>query len=423
MSYLHPFLAQLPLTTLGNPVSYLLLLVLCLPAIWYYCYAIYATLSFFSQAVETKPDFHPPVSILKPICGLDNDTYENFASFCRQDYPTYQLIFGVRDEQDPCISVVQQLIQDFPEIDIQLVISAQAIGSNLKVSNLANAVAVAKYETLVLADSDVRVDPNYLRQLVQPLSDPAVGVVTCLYRPITRGWVANFEAVGISTEYLAGVLVANQLEGMKFALGPTIAIRQTVLDAIGGFGAIADYLADDFQLGYLPAQAGYKVVLSHYVIDHVITTETLADLVRRQVRWACCTRVSRPWGYLGLFFSYGTATSLLFLLLTQGSLLGWVGFGLTWSSRLLMAWVVGVSSLQDPVVKRFFGIVPLRDLLTFAIWCYSYGGNHLRWRDRLLLLTREGKLVPVVESSKSRSFDVLSKALSGFPFRSLFRKT
>ncbi len=266
MKYLHQLLIQIPLDyfTLIGTGLYLVLLILCLSAICYYCYAIYAAIEFFSHPTQVDPDFHPPITILKPICGLDIDTYENFASFCQQDYPDYQIIFGVRDERDLCVEVVKKIIDDFPEIDISLVVSDRTIGTNLKVSNLANAEAEAKYSLLLLADSDVRVGSDYLRRVIQPMRDPLVGVVTCLYRPVVRGWVAILEAVGISTEYHASILVARSLEGMKFALGPTIVIRKTALVAVGGFLAIADYLADDFQLGYLPAQAGYKVVLSDY---------------------------------------------------------------------------------------------------------------------------------------------------------------
>jgi ceramide glucosyltransferase len=376
-----------------------LLGILCLSAIWYNCYAIYAAIKFFSLTPQIDTDFHPPIAVLKPICGLDIETYENFASFCKQDYPEYQIIFSVRDERDPCVEVVKTIINDFPEVDICLVICDRTIGTNLKVSNLANAQAKAKYSLLLLADSDVRVQPNYLKRVIQPMKDPSVGVVTCLYRPQVRGWIAIFEAVGISTEYLAGVLVARFLEGMKFALGPTIAIRTTTLEKIGGFQAIADYLADDFQLGYLSDRAGYKVVLSDYIIDHTIATENLTDLVHRQTRWNCCTRVSRPWGYLGLIFTYGTAISLLLLIATYESIFSWIIWGIVLMTRLIMAWEIGVKSLKDPVAKKFLLLVPLRDLLSFGLWCYGFIGNTFEWRGRRLKLTRGGKLIPLAVDS------------------------
>ncbi|WP_306296889.1 bacteriohopanetetrol glucosamine biosynthesis glycosyltransferase HpnI [Nostoc sp. TCL26-01] len=371
---------------------YFLLLMLCIFAIGYYSYGIYAAREFFSQKTQINADFHPPVSILKPICGLDIDTYENFASFCQQDYPEYQIIFGVRDENDPCVDVVKRIIAEFPNVDISLVISDRTIGTNLKVSNLANAQAQAKHSLLLLADSDIRVGTDYLRHIIQPMQEPSVGVVTCLYRPLVRGWVAILEAVGISTEYHVGVLVARKLEGMYFALGPTIAIRQTILAEIGGFAAIADYLADDFQLGYLPTQIGYNVVLSDYVIDHAIATASFADLIQRQTRWNCCTRVSRPWGYLGLIFTHGTAISLLFLLVTAGASVGWLMLFLTWTTRLILAWVVGVWGLKDQVARKFLWLVPVRDLVSFALWCYGFMGNTLEWRGRRLRLIKGGKL-------------------------------
>lgn len=380
-------------------LAYFLLLILCLSAIWYYCYAIYAAIEFFSQPTKLDPDFHPPVTILKPICGLDIDTYENFASFCRQDYPEYQIIFGVQDECDPSVTVVKKIIDDFPEIDIHLVISDRTIGTNLKVSNLANAEALARYSILILADSDIRVSPDYLRRVIQPMSDPAVGVVTCLYRQLTQGWVGIIEAVGISTAYHAGILVARSLEGMTFALGPTIAIQRTTLEAIGGFAAIADYLADDFQLGYLPTKVGYKVVLSDYVVEHVMATESLIDFMHRRLRWDCCTRVSRPWGYLSLIITYGTVTSLLFLIATGGSILGWTVMGTTWSARLIMAWVVAVMNVKDSAARKFLWLLPLSDLLSFAFWCYSFVGNTLKWRGRRLKLTKGGKLVAIADDS------------------------
>lgn len=397
-------LLALSFSTVVEAFPSILFLVLCLPAVVYHIYAIYTSLAFFSNPTKANADFNPPVTILKPICGLDIDTYDNFASFARQNYPTYQIIFSVRDRKDPVIKVVKQIIQDYPKVDIQLVVNDRTLGSNLKVGNLSNAQTLAKYDIFLLADSDVRVGPNYLRRVIQPLHKPEVGVVTCLYRPVTRGWVANVEALGISTHYLACVMVANQLGSVQFALGPTIAIRRTLLEKIGGFAAISEYLADDFQLGYLSAQASYKVVLSDYVIDHLISTISLTDLFHRQVRWACCTRVSRFWGYVGLIFSHGIVTSLLFLFLTGGSFFGWFGFGLTWITRLSMAWIVGAIGLRDSSVKKFLWLVPLSDLINFLIWLYSFSSNRIEWRGQKMLLTRGGKLVPLeVEAAAAYS--------------------
>ncbi|BAZ24051.1 putative glycosyl transferase, group 2 family protein [Kalymmatonema gypsitolerans NIES-4073] len=374
-----------------------LLLIFCLSAVLFYCYGIYAAIASFNHADPIDINFHPPVTILKPICGLDGEAYENLATFCQQQYPNYQIIFSVRDPLDSGIAVVKQIIQDFPQLDIELVVSDRTIGTNPKVSNLANAVTKAKYEILVIADSDIRVGTNYLQRVIQPLQDSSVGVVTCLYRSIAKGWVSTLEAIGIATDFHAGVLVSNQIEGIKFAFGSTIAIRKQVLNTIGGFGAIADYLADDFQLGYLPVKAGYKVVLSGYIVEHVLDKSTITNSIQRQIRWARCIRVSRPWGYLGLIFTYGTVTSLVLLMATGGSIPGCAGLLITWVMRLVMGWVVGVKYLQDPCVQKYFWIVPLRDFVTFVIWCCGLFGSTIEWRGRQLRLTKDGKLVEITD--------------------------
>lgn len=402
MTHLHRFLIKdLPLNAALMTEHYFLLLLLCLSAIAYYGYTIYAAIEFFCQTTKTDADFHPAITILKPMCGLDRNTYENLASFCRQDYPKYQIIFGVRDSLDPSVVVVKQIINDFPDLDIQLVVSDRTIGMNFKVSNLANAEALAKYSVLLIADSDIRVKPDYLRRVIQPMRDPTVGVVTCLYTSLTRGWIATFEAIGISTEFHAGNLVSRSLLGMNFALGSTIVIQRAALEAIGGWTAIADYLGDDFQLGNLPAQAGYKVELSDYLVEHVLPISTLTDSIQRQIRSYRGTRVYRRWGYLGLIFTYGTVTSLLFLVASEGSMLGWAVAGITWLTRLAMAWIVGVRCLHDPVAQKFLWLVPVRDLISFALWCYSFVGNTIQWRGRRLRLTKSGLLTPLtVRTSK-----------------------
>ena len=383
-----------PLTTAID----FLLLILCLSAIWFYSYASYVGIVFFRRLLPPLDQkFHPPIAILKPICGIDSDAYENLASFCQQDYPQYQLIFAVLEREDPGIEIVQKVIHDFPDLDIQLIIgeATTTIGANRKVSNLVNAFTKAKYDILVIADSDIRVGIDYLQRVIQPLKAENVGIVTCLYRSLAQGLVATLEALGTATEFQAGVLVSRQLEGVKFALGQTIVIRKNVLEAIGGFTAISDYLADDFQLGYLSAQAGYQVVLSDFVVEHVLATTTLVDSFKRLIRWARGVRVSRPWGYLGLIFTHGTATSLLFLIATGGSTLGWVVLATTWTIRLIMAWIIGVNILNDPQAKKIIWLVPLRDIISFAIWLYSFMGNTIEWRGRRLKLTKSGKLVQI----------------------------
>jgi ceramide glucosyltransferase len=399
--------ASLSLLTLVSGLLFLLVLA----AICYYCFAIYAAIDFFRHPSKPNSDFHPPVSVLKPICGLDGSAYETLASFCRQDYPTYQIIFGIQSAHDPSVVVVRQLIRDFPDIDIRYVISDQTIGVNPKVSNLANAISKAKYDILVLADSDIRVEPDYLRQVVHPFRHTSVGVVTCMYRSLPETWLSAFEALSISTEFMPSVLVAREVEGVSFALGATIAIRRTTLEAIGGFAAIANYLEDDFQLGKKPAQLGYQVVLSDYVVDHVMSTKTISAFIHHQLRWARGTRYARPWGYLGLIFTYGTVASLLFWLTTGGTALGWGMLGITLTLRLTMAWVVAIQKFQDPVAKQLLWLVPLRDIVAFLFWCSSYFGNTIEWRGREFEISNGGYLVELTPLHASNS--IISMASSG----------
>lgn len=372
---------------------------LCLSAIIYYCYGIYAAIAFLRQPQTINPEFHPPITILKPLCGLDSDAQKNLVSFCQQDYPNFQIIFGVRDRQDPIIEVVEEVIQKFPNVDIDLVVSDRVIGANLKVSNLANTFTQAKHEILLIADSDIRVNADYLQTVVQPLQDKGVGVVTCLYRSLAQGWGATLEAISTATDFHAGVLVSNQLAPLRFAFGSTIVIRKSVLEEIGGFAAIADYLADDFQLGYLPAKAGHKVVLSDYVVEHVLGNSTVANSLQRQIRWARGMKICRTWGYLGLILTYGTVSSLLFVSITQGSALGWINLAIVWTMRLVMGWLVGAIVLDDVVSKKYLWLIPLWDLLHFVIWCFGLVGGTIKWRGQQLRLTKEGKLSPLEQDS------------------------
>jgi ceramide glucosyltransferase len=365
----------------------------CLAAMGFYAVAIYSVITFFRSNRPINPDFYPSVTILKPLYGFDSETRTNLLSFCYQDYPSYQIVFSVREASDPVIAVVRQIIEELPGLDLELVICDRLIGNNLKVSNLANAFKAAKYELIILADSDIRVGEDYLRRLVQPFQQETVGVVTCLYNAHALGKWAIFESLGISSQFQPNIFVARLVEGVHFAFGSTIAIRRSVLEAIGGFSAIADDLADDYQLGHLPTLLGYETVLSEYVVEHQMTATTLSEFWQRQARWMRCIRVERFWSYLGLIFTQGTPLSLLFLILTGGSAWGWVTLALTWGLRLIMAWIVAVQYLQDKLVRRYFWLLPLRDLVYFAIWCYSIRNNHIEWRGQSFQLTTDGKLI------------------------------
>jgi ceramide glucosyltransferase len=374
------------------PDSLPLILILCLSAVLFYTYGVYTAIIFLRDSPPINPEFHPPVTILKPLCGIDQGTYTNLASFCQQNYPQYQIIFSVRSSTDPSIEVIEKLIQQFPEIDINLLVKDQIIGANLKISNLANAVTIAKYDILVIADSDIRVGSEYLKTVIQPLQDQKVGVVTCLYRSTAQGIATILEAICTATDFQVGILVSKQLEGIKFALGSTIVIRKTTLTKIGGFAAVADYLADDYQLGYLPTQIGEKVVLSNYIVEHGLGHSSLLDSINRQIRWARCIRVSRPWGYGGLIFTFGTISSLLLLITNSGSIFSWLVFSITFLMRLIMAWLIGVKLLNDSVTKKYFWLIPIADIVRFIIWCCGFFGNTIKWRGTKFKLVKDGKL-------------------------------
>jgi ceramide glucosyltransferase len=369
------------------------LLCSCLVAFCFYLYAAYISLFWFNQSGPSNLDYHPPISILKPLCGLDTGAYAKLASFCQQQYPTYQIIFGVRESNDPAIAVVKQIISDFPKVDIRLVIDDHVIGNNLKVSNLANIAPFVRHEFLLISDSDIKVGPTYLQRIVQPMQDERIGLVTCLYRSQVTSPIAAFEALSISTDFHASVLVARQLGWMKFAMGSSILIRRSVLKAMGGFEAIADHLADDFMLGNLTAKLGFKVTLSDYAVDHTLETATFIDLVEHQTRWNRCTRASNFSGYLGLFFSHGVALSLAVLALSQAAPWAWGVLGLVLTARLFMAWAVGVRCLKDPVATQLLWLVPIRDLLSFGLWVYGLIGDRIVWRGQEFRLLWGGKLL------------------------------
>jgi len=383
-------------------VTYLLLL-LSVSGLAHYCLAVYAGVRFFRGATDpphaSEGSAHnvphavlPPVSILKPISGADEETYENLASFCRQTYPRFEIIFGVQKEDDSSIPIIERLARDFPGANIRYAVCRSAIGTNHKVSNLATAYERAKYDLLVLSDSDVHVRADYLTDIAQPFAGAKIGVVTCLYRSRAKGMIATFEALGVATESCPIDLLSRQLEGMRFAMGPTIAIRRPVLESIGGFTTIADYLHDDYLLGNMLFRAGHEIVLSHHIVDHVMGSETWIDLVHRQTRWARGTRSVRPLGYLGLVFTYGTIWSFLFLLTSGGSALGWLVLGAVWAARYSMAWLIGVHYLGDEIARKWLPIVPLRDLMGFTFWVYGFAGDTIVWRGRCMQLLRGGKL-------------------------------
>jgi ceramide glucosyltransferase len=375
------------------------LLVLAVVPFAYYAVAIFAAGRFFrgksSAAVGAAPDFAPPVSILKPIYGLDREAYENFASFCRQDYREFEILFCVSDESDPACVVIEQIIRDFPGRAVRLLIGSEPLGASDKVNKLCRMVREARHDTLIVSDSDVRVGSGFLRAIVAPFADPKVGGVTCLYRGVTDGsFAADLEALGNSADFAPGVLIANLSGGLSFMLGAVMATTKDRLAEIGGFEALADYFCDDYELGNRIAARGHRVELSRFPVDIVYPHETVGDAFRHQVRWNLSVRYSRPWGHFGLIFTQGLFWAVVGMLLAHS----WLGvFGFTAGYALFryeVALSVGARGMADNLVKRRLWMLPLRDAFAFVVWLASFFPQRIHWRDRQFYV-RDRRLVAV----------------------------
>ena len=338
----------------------------------------------------------PPVSIIKPLKGIDPDVYESFRSLCLQDYPEYEIIFGVSDAQDPAVASVQRLQHEFPNRQIKLVVCPKILGANVKVSNLVQMLPLARHEILIVSDSDIRVEGDYLQRVVVPLAEENVGMVTCLYRGVAAPTVGSrLESLGIATDFCAGVLAARQLEGeIRFGLGSTLTFRRADLERIGGFEAILDYLADDYELGKRIADLGLKVALSDAVVETHLPAYDLRGFVSHQLRWARGVRDSRPGGYFGLVSTYGVFWSCLMLIFSRGAAWAWVLFGIALLLRLAVALVVGRLVLNDRRLLRDLWLLPLRDFIAVGVWIASFAGHTVNWRgDRFTL--KDGRLIRV----------------------------
>jgi ceramide glucosyltransferase len=326
----------------------------------------------------------PPVSVLKPVHGLEARLKENIESFFRQDYPDYEILFAADTADDAALDVVREVSARYAHIRSRVLVTGTPWPNPVVYSFHCMAEAAA-HEILVTTDSDVEVSPRYLREIVPPLLDPQVGMVTCVYRgKNAAGFFSGLTAIGMSVEMTAGVLVANLLEGMKFGLGPTTVVRKDSLASIGGYTALQDYIAYDFAIGNLIEKAGYRVVLSGHIIDHVVNQKSFRHMWQNQLRWAQTTRYSRPKGHFGSGLVFAMPYGLLGFV-SAGWLGHWEIAGALLSAavlnRLIEAWLVGWTVVRDPRVRRAPWLYPLRDLLGFAVWFASYLRLRYVWRD------------------------------------------
>jgi len=369
------------------------LLILALAPFAYYLAAILAALRFYRNS-PNNPKSSPPISILKPIRGLDRETYENYASFCRQDYPDFEILFCVTDDTDPAIPVIEEIIRDFPQRSIRLLVGSEVLGVSDKVNKLCHMVREARHKIVLVSDSDVRVEPGFLRAVVAPFADPRVGGVTCLYKGLTEGSLASqMEALGNSADFAPGVLVAWLLGDLDFMLGAVMVTTKAQLAAIGGFESLVDHLSDDYELGNRIAANGFRIELSREPVSIVYPRQSLSDAFRHQLRWNLTIRCSRPGGHRGLLFTQGLPWALLAAAIAPGAAVAAIYLFAYLILRAGMAWLVGVTGMQDSLLRRNLWLLPLRDAFAFVVWLLSFFPQRIHWRGQEFYI-RDKRLVP-----------------------------
>ncbi|HXW55564.1 MAG TPA: bacteriohopanetetrol glucosamine biosynthesis glycosyltransferase HpnI [Candidatus Cybelea sp.] len=370
-----------------------LLLLLALGPLVYFVFAMIIGRSFFAAAERPAADCLPSLSILRPIHGLDREMYQNYASFCSQEYPDFEMLFCVSDETDPAIPAIRKVIEDFPERSIRLLIGSEPLGVSDKVNKLCRMAKEARHELLIVADSDVRLEPGFLRSIAAPFADPTLGGTTCLYRGITDGSLAaDLEALGNSTDFAPGVLAARRLAGIDFMLGALMATTKTRLAEIGGFESLVEFFSDDYELGNRIAKHGHRIELSRSAVSIVYPRETVGQAFRHQTRWHLSIRHSRPGAHFGLIFTQGLAWTILAAAISPFLWMKLAYVAAYLVLRTALAWTVGVSGMHDELVRRKIWMLPLRDLLAFSAWMTSFFGQRIDWRGEQFYV-RDRRLV------------------------------
>ena len=386
----------------------IILLALAAAPLAYYAIAIFSVWRFFRSARRGSPsrsDFTPAVSNLKPIRGADPDAYANFASFCCQDYPDYELVFCVSDRDDPALPVIEELRRAFPERSIRVLFGSGRDAANDKVAKLDRLVAEAAHPVLVISDSDVRVRPDYLRTVVTALADPKVGAVTCFYVTAQEKTFADrLHSTGMLSDFYAGIIVAWQLDGVKFTLGQTIVVTRRSIASFGGYPIIETRPADDLLVGRLIAEQGYEVKLLPHTVEAVADFESLGDLLYKRVRWMTVMRGMRPWGHLGLIFTWGLPWALLAVAIHPTVPVAIAYLGSYLLLRVAMTWLIGVRGLKESGIWKKMPLIPLWDATAFLIWLASFGRKTIRWKG-IDYHIREGMLVPVIPGTAQNASD------------------
>lgn len=366
----------------------LALLALAAGAIVFTLLSIEAGRRYLTVPPPALPEHLPPISILKPLAGLDEGLEENLRSFFEQDYPQFEILMAVSTEDDPALAVARRLAAAYSHVATQIIVTGDPPYPNRKVCSIDRMVKAASYDLLVMSDSDIRVTSGMLRVIAAEFQDPQLALTTCPYRAVPgKGIWSRLEAVMMNTEFLSGILVARMLEGMRFAVGPTTVARKQMIEAIGGFESLRDYLAEDFVLGQRAAEMGFGVGLSSYVVEHRIGSSSFRVNVNHRLRWVRSTRRSRPAGYVGQLFTYPVPVALL---LVCWSAAWWPLFGAVLVLRMIAAWTVAIRILGDPLVRHDWWLVPVQDVLSFLFWIAGFFGNTITWRDKVFYLERDG---------------------------------
>lgn len=378
-------------------ISTIIAVALALCGTGFYLLCLLSVRSFRRRSRMPRPEFTPPVSILKPLRGVDPQMYESFRSHCVQDYPEYEIIFGVNDADDPAAEAVEELMREFPSCKIRLVICPEVLGTNRKTSNLVQMLRYAQHDHIIINDSDIYVTPDYLQRVMAPFVNAEVGMVTCPYRGIAADTLGSkLESLGISTDFFAGVLSAWKIEkGLHFALGSTLAMSRAALESIGGLEPLVDYLADDFELGNRIAHAGFEVVLVDLVVETHLPAYSFRGFFEHQMRWARSTRDSRRRGYIGILLTFGLPWAIIALLLSHGAWWSWTLVGAAAFLRAAVALQVA-RVVHDPTVRRLLWLIPLRDLIAFWVWFASFTGHQVHWRGEVFIL-EDGRISPAYD--------------------------
>jgi ceramide glucosyltransferase len=392
--------------------EYVALAVAAIPFI-YYMLVLFCTAEYFRTArAEMRPntDFTPGVSILKPVKGLDIDAYENYASYCRLDYPEYEIVFCV-DADDPSLPVIEKLRHDFPERQIRVLIGSGRNAINDKVARLVRLTNDAKYDLCVIPDSDVRVRPDYLRTVVAPFRDERVGAATCLYVSAhVRTLAERLQSIGMTSDFFASVMVAWKLDGVKFTFGQTIATTRKAVQSWGGYTALEDRPADDLYAGKLAAEQGYEVKLLPYVVEAVADFGSFGELLHKRLRWATVQRLMRPWGHMGLIFTFGLPWAIVAMASHPTAVVAAGYFGGYAACRVAMALLIGGWGMKQEGLWIKIPLIPVWDAIAFAIWLASFTRRTIRWRG-VDYLMREGKFVSATPAgAKGGSIDTQNAA-------------